>query len=146
MTDGSPDGGARPLRILHVVESLDPATGGPPVAALKLASAQARQGDDVHILSYRVPAAEGNVETLLSETPDSARVHKHFLPAPALVDRLTGWDVAAAAPSIVADMDIVHLHGVWAPILLRVAREARRLGVGYVVTACCTRKTWRKAG
>jgi glycosyltransferase involved in cell wall biosynthesis len=124
----------RPLRILHVVESLDPAMGGPPVAALKLATAQARQGDDVHMASYRVPGAERDIAAFFEETPEVARVHQHFLPPASLAERLLAPGVAEAVPSLVGGMDIVHLHGVWAPMLIRVARECRRLGISYVVT------------
>jgi glycosyltransferase involved in cell wall biosynthesis len=133
LNDASPGGDLKPLRILHVVETLDPATGGPPVAALKLASAQAQQGHDVHMLSYRIDGAAENIQKLLDELPDSRLVHQHLLPPPSLGERLTGNAVAAAAPAILAGMDVAHLHGVWAPILLRAAREARRLGVAYVV-------------
>ena len=128
------DSDNRPLRILHVVESLDPAMGGPPVAALKLATAQARQGDDVHMLSYQVPGAEPNIAAFFAETPEVARVHQHYLPEPTASERLMADSVADAAPPLISGMDIVHLHGVWAPMLIRVAREARRLGVSYVVT------------
>lgn len=124
----------RPLRILHVVESLDPAMGGPPVVALKLATAQARQGDDVHMMSYRVPGAEEDIETFFAETPDSRLVGQKLLGPASRLERLMGQGVARAAPDIMRDMDVVHLHGVWAPMLMRVAREARRLGVGYVAT------------
>src|SRR5215203_5928039 len=43
---------AASMKILHVIGSLDPAAGGPPAIAARLAAAQAGLGHDVTLLSY----------------------------------------------------------------------------------------------
>lgn len=124
----------RPLRVLHVVRSLDPAAGGVPVIALKLATAQAVEGHDVHLLTYATPKAEGDVKAMLRQVPDSDRVERRSLPAESPVETLLGGSAAAVARTVVRGFDVVHMHGMWEMLLVRVAAECRRAGVPYVVT------------
>jgi glycosyltransferase involved in cell wall biosynthesis len=122
-----------PLRILHAVASLDPATGGPPVVATKLATAQARDGHDVHLLAYNEPDALADIRAYMSEIPDAGKIEQHRLPERSDLERLTGSAAARLARSLVRTFDVVHLHGVWEVLLLRLAAEARACGVPYVV-------------
>ena len=39
------------MRILHVLQKMDPALGGPPAVVVHLAAAQAGLGHDVHVVS-----------------------------------------------------------------------------------------------
>ena len=40
------------MRVLHIIRTLDPAIGGPPYVAMRLAEAQAQLGHDVHLACY----------------------------------------------------------------------------------------------
>ncbi|HMN97141.1 MAG TPA: glycosyltransferase [Phycisphaerales bacterium] len=132
------------MRILHVASTLDPAAGGPPVVAARLAAAQAAQGHAVTILTY-APAAGGaasergagtsapaSPRALLEGIPGGADV-RVALAHPRALEGLRGAGAAAAARPLVGESDVVHLHGVWYPIVRVAAREAKRAGIPYVL-------------
>lgn len=119
---------------MHVVRSLDPASGGPPVVAIKLAVAQAAEGHRVRLLAYRVPRAESDVKTMLAELPQRGQVEVQYIPPETLVEKLTGRDAARVSRALMGETDVVHIHGVWDPMLQRVAATARSTGTPYVVT------------
>ena len=126
-----PEGG--PLKILHVVWTLDPSAGGVPVVAIKLAVTQALAGHDVHMLVYRTPSATAQISELLGSIAGASKVTVHYIPEPVGLECYTAGNAARACRHLVADCDVAHLHGVWDPILLRVAAEARAVGTPYVV-------------
>lgn len=131
---GSKGVSAEQLRILHVVQTLDPAAGGPPYIALKLATAQAVHGNDVHMLTYRQPGTEDDIRAEMSQIPSSQLVQQHYLPPESRLGRFFAPAAARAAREMLKRFDVVHMHGVWEPMLLRIASECRRAGVPYVVT------------
>lgn len=104
----------------------------------RLAAAQAGIGEDVHILCYAVASENGrdpnpDIDAKLNAIPHWSRVTQHRL-APA--DRKE-WYLNSRAKStlksLLHDFDIVHVHGVWDPILATAAQAARHAGVPYVV-------------
>lgn len=121
------------MNILHVIRSLDPSQGGPPVVAACLAAAQAGLGHRV-CLAYQLRAGEEDrAATLLSATQDANRVE--LLPLP-----VTG-PLPLALPGLrralrqhTAGRDMLHLHGVWDPVLPLAALAAKRAGLPYVLT------------
>jgi glycosyltransferase involved in cell wall biosynthesis len=102
------------MQICHVVSSLDPSLGGPPVVASRLAAAQAGLGHDVAIVSHDAPDKRAEIDRAMHGIPDAARVKR--------ADRLT------------TDAQIYHLHGVWESLIRRSATIARRLNKPYVIT------------
>ena len=122
------------MRILHVIPTIDPNAGGPPLICTRLAIAQARLGHDVSLLTYQPPAAGQNrIAAENGRTTGFDRLTIHDLPPITWPERLTGRHAAAAAARLVPRADAVHLHGVWEPQLLHAARVARRLGKPYLV-------------
>ncbi len=123
------------LRIVHAIGDLDPAGGGPPVVAARLAAAQAQQGCEVTILSYRSLEGGPRGDKLMAETPHGELVKLVSVDSPGRFERLTGR-AAAKAFGRVADggVDVLHTHGVWEPMLPACATLARRRGIAYVVT------------
>ncbi|PYP20222.1 MAG: hypothetical protein DMD54_01150 [Gemmatimonadetes bacterium] len=121
------------MRILHVVASMDPAFGGPPVVASRLAAAQAGLGHQVAIAFQDSLGQAAAIDASLRDIPGIDAVAMAPLPAglrlgmmvPAATARLLGAGIAAA--------DIVHLHGVWDRVVWRASIEARRLGVPYIL-------------
>lgn len=105
------------MRITHLIASLDPAAGGPPVVAERLAKAQASLGHAVTLAAEVLPA---------DPPPGAVALPHHGLtalwaaPAPALAD-------------LVARTDVMHIHGVWEPLLLAAGRAARSRGIPYIV-------------
>lgn len=124
------------MKIIHAIRRLDPATGGPPVVVLHIAIAQAAAGAEVHLICHEDPDTTPAVDAMLAEAPGSAGVTFHRIPrhgrctelfAPALLRR---FDQLVDSP----DLTVAHLHGVWEPMLARVAAQARRRRAPYVVT------------
>lgn len=121
------------MRILHVIASLDPAAGGPPIVATRLAAAQRPLGARCTLLSYHEPHAQAKIDKLLAELPGGALPVETVAPRGRL-DALTLRSARAQLDALVRRFDVVHLHGVWEPLLPAVADAARRARVPYVVT------------
>jgi glycosyltransferase involved in cell wall biosynthesis len=125
----------KPLRIVHAIGDLDPAGGGPPVVAARLAAAQAHLGCSVTILSYRRGEGGARADALMAETPHGELVTRVAVDEPSRAERLTGRRVARAFDHLAAQgVDILHTHGMWEPMMPASAAVARRHGVAYVVT------------
>lgn len=122
-------------RVLHIIADLDPAGGGPPVVAARLAAAQAQLGCAVSLLSYTTAVGATRADALMAETPSGRMVDRVTVASPGKVERLTGR-LAARAFNRIADrgIDIVHTHGMWEPIMPACAAVARRRGIPYIVT------------
>ena len=123
-------------RIVHLINDLDPAAGGPPVVAARLAAAQAQLGCDVTILCYRTPEDAERAKGLMAETPSGELVTTVFVDSPGRLERFTGGRMAARFRELVESpgVDVLHTHGVWEPMLARCASVARTNGIPYVVT------------
>jgi len=122
------------MNVLHLISTLDPATGGPSVIVPRLAAAQAALGHDVHIVHYQPDAADDDrVRAGLANVPHIDRVHRHALPRPGRLAQVFGAGAAAALAPLAGRPGILHLHGVWDPILRAAAALAHRRGLPYVV-------------
>jgi len=122
------------MRILHVIPTLDPNAGGPPLICARLAIAQARQGHDVGVTSYAPPpAGRDRIAAENGRTAGFEQLTLHDLPPITWPERVTGAHARRAAERLVPAVDAVHLHGVWEPQLLHAARAARRYGKPYLV-------------
>lgn len=106
------------MRILHVISSLDLAQGGPPVVAINLGKAQSALGHDVHLAAERIPASVGLSTTVLPRQGAISLWQKPNNEIAGLIQR----------------SDIIHLHGVWEPLLAVIGRAAHRIQTPYVVT------------
>ena len=124
------------LRIVHLIHDLDPAAGGPPVVAARLAAAQAQQGCDVTILSYQTTDGAERAEALMCETPSGDLVDVIAVESHGRLERLTGRHMARRFQALVRSqgVDVLHTHGMWEPMLPACAAIARSHDVPYVVT------------
>jgi glycosyltransferase involved in cell wall biosynthesis len=105
------------VNILHVIQTLNPAAGGPPVVAARLAVAQAELGHRVAILAADVAAAD--------KLGDLSEVRVVPAPPISLRQAWVGMRAVNDLLPFVRDADVLHLHGVWDPLLYSVARAAR---------------------
>jgi glycosyltransferase involved in cell wall biosynthesis len=121
------------MRILHVIPTLDPRAGGPPLIATHLAAAQVILGHDVHIMAYRSPDANLSRITAENRQQGFDRITQHLLPLITLSEQITGKNAYAMAKDLVPAMDAVHIHGVWESVLYRSAAVARRHHKPYLV-------------
>jgi len=124
------------MRILHVITTLDPRDGGPPVVAERLAAAQASLGHRVGILSYADPAPDAveRVRKSTANVPGFDRVEQFGIhPDAGMLGGFRAPNLRAWLAVNLHDYDYLHLHGVWNPILPHVASAARYLNTPYAV-------------
>jgi glycosyltransferase involved in cell wall biosynthesis len=121
------------MRILHVIDSLDPRHGGPPMIAFRLAAAQASLGHDVHIATRATPHADAQIAESLRDVPHAQDVRRHHISMTSRVLTLLSLRTRRDLAALVKEADFVHLHAVWEPLVLLGAAEARRQGRPYCV-------------
>ena len=121
------------MRVVHVIASLDPAHGGPPIIATRLAAAQAGAGHDVHLVYYDPTDPAQRPNKALETVPGFANVRLHPLPPPGRVERVVAPAARAKVRALMEEPCFVHLHGVWEGILRVAAAEARRMGRPYFI-------------
>jgi len=121
------------MKILHVIQSIDPAEGGPPVVATRLAAAQAAQGHEVHLLAYNTQRSHGAIEKFLEDLPGKERLKFHLLDPPTKLEKFTGPRAQAALEKIIPQMDIVHAHGIWNTVVRVACKICRRHSITHSI-------------
>lgn len=123
------------MRIVHVIASMDPAQGGPPVVVECLAKAQASLG---HAVTIAAATLNAGCATPTVQLPPCG-MSRLFRPVPGQITQ------------VLSSADLLHLHGIWEPLLPTVARAARQLGLPYVITPhgmldpwSLAQKKWKK--
>ncbi|MCE7974021.1 MAG: glycosyltransferase [Leptolyngbya sp. PLA1] len=102
------------MRVLHVIESLDPRTGGPPAVAARLGAAQAALGARVGIAALSEPGAAERVRASFASIPGLDSISLHELPRPSgPIERLRLTRLAAALTDLARGVQVMHVHGVW---------------------------------
>jgi glycosyltransferase involved in cell wall biosynthesis len=139
------------MKIFHVIPSLDPAGGGPPVVAARLAAAQAAQACQTRLIAYLFPKAQKNVETDFRTIPNIEKVAIDYLPPLTKWERFMATGARRKLMELLEPADIVHLHGVWDPIIRAAADAAFELKRPYVLTVhgmldpwSMSQKAWKK--
>ena len=113
------------MRVLRVLESLDPATGGPPSVFSAAVVSTAAAGATIECLTLRPPHAD--IETFPDHqrlVANGIRVHvaDNFLGACSLIYRQS------------KNFDVIHVDGCWVPISIVAVLIARLRGRSSVVT------------
>jgi glycosyltransferase involved in cell wall biosynthesis len=118
------------MRVTHVIDSLDPRTGGPPAVTFRLASAQAALGAAVAVASIDRAGAREGVAVSSAGVPGIDRVRVDWIPDPggSPVDRLLTTSLRRGVRPLVHSCDVLYLHGVWNPVIRATATEARLAG------------------
>lgn len=109
---------------------MDPAQGGPPVVALRIASALAQQGNNVQLVSYAMNDAKPDVLEKVNKEFDTLGLGKNNW---IQLEGKVGRDMKRLC-RIIQHADFVHIHGVWNMLTLRAAKIARNKNVPYSVT------------
>jgi len=121
------------MRIVHVISSLDPVLGGPPVVAAHLAAAQAALGHEVHVLSYPSASGAERLRETLAGIRQFRLVQHDLLPMPGRVELLLAGAARREMRRYLPGFDVVHIHAVWDGLAKGAADVARRHRVCYVV-------------
>ena len=120
------------MKILHVIESLNLHSGGPPMIATRLAAAQASLGHQVRLAAHDTPGAADQIDAALRPIPHFQSVDLILIPRRPSWQELLGRG-AAQMRSLVEDAQVVHLHFSWESLILVTGRLCRRMGRPYVV-------------
>ena len=120
--------------------------GGPPLVIAGLAAAQQRRGHEVTLVS----------SDRLDSLPVAQFLAERMSPVPLRMS-LAPWPPLPFGPGVdamtrrVRGSDLVHIHGLWAPIGLLAGRVCSRLGAPYVLSAhgmlhaaALNQKYWKK--
>jgi len=122
------------MKIAHVIQSLDPGAGGPPIVAANLAAAQSSLECRAQIIGYQVPGAEGRISAAYRTIPHFENVKLEYLPRPSKLEKIFARNTRRQLEPLLREFDLIHLHGVWDPILYAAADVAAKLGKPYVIT------------
>lgn len=134
-----------------MVDSMDPATGGPPSVIARLAAAQANAGHSVMIFCRGSLGIDVCNHSAFTNIPNINLVTWHLCPAGRITDKYLAFTASRALRALLKPQDILHLHGVWCAIVGAAARVARDYGTRYVVTPhgvlnpwSMAQKSWKK--
>ncbi len=137
------------MNILHVIGTLDPDLGGLPMVAACLAAAQAGAQHEVAVIHHSDEAVEARIEKAMGRLPHFAQVKRITLPASA--GGMSGRGLGARVERAIANIDIIHMHGVWEPLLRITGRCAQKAAVPYVLCPhgmldpwCLSQKRFKK--
>jgi len=138
------------MNITHVISSLNPKWGGPPAVVARLAAGQAALGESVQIVSHT--DAESLTCRLVDQgIPGGERVAIQLVPNARPLDLLMPRRLGLRLAERLAQVDVIHLHGLWDPILLSAALTARRCRIPYVLTChgmldgwSLSQRAWKK--
>lgn len=138
------------MKIIHVIESLDLAKGGPSVGTTSFACAEAAQGHEVIIVCYDSP---GHAAALAAFTsyPAFEQVKIEIITGGGFGEALTASRAGKVLERVLPGADFVSVHGVWRPMLSKAITIARKLGLAYSVTPhgmldpwSLQQKAWKK--
>jgi len=132
---GSPADSSPKLNIVHITPSLSPRAGGPATVAMHLAAAQGALGHAVSIVSSLRACDTAAFETAASGVRGFDRVNVRL-------KRSFSAGMIPLYRRIIPAADVVHIHGVWEPMLLLAGTMAGRHGVPYLVRPCGMLDAW----
>ena len=116
------------MRVLHLVPSLEPATGGPSRSVPALCRALHTAGVDVELYAFR---RKGTTVTVSAQ--DAAFPIRWLTPLPGSRQLPTVSYYRQLLRNI-PSFDLVHLHSLWNPTISVAAAACRRVGVPYMIS------------
>lgn len=122
------------MRLLHIISSLDPAQGGPPVVVSRLGAAQHALGHDVSVLGYARGDAKSRIHSMFSDVPEAGPRQVHLLEPGSRIEQLRARRARRWLQEHLDGFDLLHLHGVWDPILSTAVRLATNHTVPWIIT------------
>ncbi|HUO10909.1 MAG TPA: glycosyltransferase [Phycisphaerae bacterium] len=135
-------GVARAIHITHVLASISPSTGGPATVTARLAAAQAARGHRVTIISSLHTSSRRDFDRSTARIPGFERVHLLLSPWITPLRRWFGMRLHPLYEMVVPFSDVMHLHGVWEPMLVFAAACARRHNIPYILRPCGMLEPW----
>jgi glycosyltransferase involved in cell wall biosynthesis len=125
------------MKVLHVVSSIDPRSGGPVEALRGLTRAQQAEGVDAQVLATWSPGEDTGLAQRLQEAGVPVR-----LVGPCRRPLGWRWGLAATVARCVAEAHLVHIHALWEEVQHQAARSAWRQGKPYLFRPCGMLDPW----
>ncbi|MGB7160678.1 MAG: glycosyltransferase [Tepidisphaeraceae bacterium] len=116
------------MRVLHVISSIDPRSGGTAATVLNLSRAQVTAGLDVSLAATWRKGDDVASADVLRRAGVSVE-----LIGPCTTPLLWHRDIARLIDQQVASADVVHIHAIWEEIQHQAAKSCRRASVPYVM-------------
>ncbi|MDE2329489.1 MAG: glycosyltransferase family 4 protein, partial [Bradyrhizobium sp.] len=113
------------MRVLRILDSLDPATGGPPSCFSAAVISTAAAGATIECLTFRPTSAE------IEDFPDHLRLVANGIKVHAVRDLLSACLLVYRRSR---DFDIIHVDGCWVPISILAVLIAKLTGLCSTVT------------
>ncbi len=126
-----------PIKVLHVVSSLDPRSGGPVEALRGLALAQHSVGLHVSVVATWKRGDDLQLAELLRAAGIGVR-----LVGPCWGSSRLSFPLSHVAREEVRGAFLVHIHALWEEIQHQAARSARVLGRPYIMRTCGMLDPW----
>lgn len=121
------------MKILHVIETLDPSFGGPPKIAACIAAGQAALDENVRLASMTAPSRSDDVQKMLSTVPGFEALQNVSIARVPAMKQVLFKTIGPDLVEQIAWSDVVHIHNVWCPINLAAAAKAREMGRPYMI-------------
>lgn len=132
------------MRIIHVIDSIAPRVGGPAAIAFGLGIAQADLGHEVHLVcSEDARRREGCL-------PDGTALPGHRFPdvhgagTGNLLHKFFPFPELSELRALIGPETVVHLHGVWEPLLPMTAMLCQRRNTPYVLAPHSMLDPWHR--
>ena len=120
----------RPLRILHVISTIDARAGGPATALVGLATAQKRVGLDVSMLATATAGESDDAAQALRASSVNVDIV-----GPCTMPLCRHPQIVPTLQRLMPQADVVHIHALWEEVQFQAAKLARTLGKPYVISA-----------
>ena len=121
------------MNIVHVIITLDPRHGGPPMIAAGIAAAQAQLGHDVSIIATADADRLDVIDKATRDIPGFQKVRLHQLPSPRGIEKFRASQARRKLDELVPRADAVHLHSIWESIIRVGAERARHFHKPYFI-------------
>ena len=122
------------MKIVHLLESINPATGGPVKSVSSLAVAQAMQGHDVTLACYVEPDHEIHKEQIAESHQGMASLCIEGIKMEGVAEKVFAVNVRKMCDRLFRHVDVVHVHGIWRPFNISACRMAIRSSKKLVIT------------
>lgn len=123
------------MRVVHVIESVNPSYGGPSTVVTRLSASQKRLGIPSKIFCYGSDSELLQLESSLQKVPGYSAEDINVYKRGKGLDKIFANHIYRSFLEELASDDVlVHIHGLWQPILVAAIRAAWTKDIPYVLS------------